>query len=576
VQSILTFISILLIIFSLNSCTKKRDPGQNILRLSISGEIPSLDPANAYDTISGSIVYQVYEQLYQYHYLKRPYTLIPLLAEALPSVDKNGTRYTIKIKKGIPYHDSKVFGGKTRYLKAQDFVTQIKRLAYIPTKSNGWWLFDNRIKGLNQFRNSVGRDFEKFKTTPVSGLQTPDDHTLVIELTSPYPQMLYSLAMSFTTPVPLEAMESSQNNLNEVHVGTGPFKVKSWNPIAGAKLTRFASYRPSFYPTQGDRLSNQKGLLEDAGKKIPFLNEVHYEIIKESQSRWLNFRAKKIDVLKIPKDNFPTAIDGTGKLALELQKENIQLNISPTLTYWWLSFNMKDPLLGKNKNLRLAIAHAVNVSEYIKIFTNNVAQKANSIYPPGVPGYNPTQVLPYKYDLKEAAKYLALAGYPEGKGLPVINYDVRGASATARQQAEFIKQNLAKSGIKIKTHLNTFPAFLKKAHQGKLQFWQDGWAMDYPDAENILQLLISNNHPPGPNVTYFDDPQFNKYFQKLRYLEDGAEKFELMSKMEKIIHDNIPWVMEYYARNYVLIHENVKNYRQSDLIYNNMKYIRLR
>jgi len=570
----LLLISILLLV----STCKKPDANSNkkLLNVPLSGEISTLDPANSYDTISASIVYQCYEQLYEYHYLKRPYTLQPLLAEGPPKIENNGKRYIIKIKKGISYHDDPVFKGKTRFVKAEDFITQIKRLAYLPTRSNGWWLFDGKIKGLNEFRKTVGSDFEKFKSTNVAGLKALDDHTLSIELVEAYPQMVYTLAMSFTSPIPLEVVESYENRLNDKIVGTGPFMLSEW--VASSKLTikRYPKYREAFYPRQGDRMANSRNLLADAGQKIPFLDTVQYHIIKEAQTRWLNFRSKKIDLLIVPKDNFRTAIDPSGKITKDLSEEGIKLQTFPTLTYWWLSFNMKDPLLGKNKKLRLAIAHAIDIDRYIQLFTNNTGQRANSIYPPGIPGYDAAAELPYEYDLEKAKKYLAEAGYPEGKGLPVLTYDVRGSSATNRQQADFVKSSLIKIGIQITEALNTFPAFLEKARKGTLQFWQDGWAMDYPDAENSLQLLVTKNHSPGPNSTFYSNEEFDKLFDKLKLLQDGEEKHRLMRKMEKIIHEDLPWVMQYYSRNYILFHERLNNYRHSDLIYNNMKYLRIK
>ncbi len=565
----------LILLAGLTGCRKNEQTNTNIINVPLSGEISTLDPANSYDTISASVIYQSYEQLYEYHYLKRPYSLKPLLAEALPEVSKDGRTYKIKIKKGIVYHDDPAFNGQKRYLKAQDFITQIKRLAYSPTNSNGWWLFDGKIKGINEFREKVGKDFEKFKSMNIEGVRAPDDYTLIIELTEPYPQMLYTLAMSFTSPMPLEVVEKYDNILNDRMVGTGPFKLEKWLKLSNLKLTRFKDYRETFYPSQGDRLANSRGLLEDAGKKIPFLDGVHYQIIKESQTRWLNFRSEKIDYLIIPKDNYASAVNPNGQLTDELKKDNVKLQVFPTLTYWWLSFNMKDPLLGKNLNLRKAIAHAIDVERYIQVFTNNIGQKANSIYPPGIPGYNPGAQLPYGYNVEKAKEYLAKAGYPEGKGLPELTYDVRGSNATNRQQAEFIKNELSKIGVNVKVMLNTFPGFLKKSRNGKLQFWQDGWAMDYPDAENSLQLLVTKNHSPGPNATFYSNPKFDMLFDKLKFLNDSDEKRELMLQMEQIIHDDLPWVMQYYARNYILYHDYLKNYRHSDLIYNNMKYLKL-
>ncbi|MBT3583863.1 MAG: hypothetical protein HN509_03070 [Halobacteriovoraceae bacterium] len=572
------FTLLALIFLSLLSCRRVTDTQytqKNIINVPLSGEISTLDPASSYDTISASVVYQVYEQLYEYHYLKRPYTLQPLLAEGMPKIENNGRRYTIKIKKGITYHSDPSFNGQPRTVKAQDFITQIKRLAYLPSKSNGWWLFDGKIIGLNKFRETVGLDFEKFRTTSIKGLRAPDDHTLVIDLVEPYPQMLYALAMSFTSPMPIEAVVKYENRLNDRMIGTGPFYLEKWTPLSNLVLKKNPIYRESFYPSQGDRIANTRNLIKDGGKKLPFLEGVKFHVIKEAQTRWLNFRKKNIDLLVIPKDNYSSAINPNGNLTNELETEGIQLQIFPTLTYWWLSFNMKDELLGKNKNLRYAIAHAVNIDRYIRDFTNNIGQKANSIFPPGVPGYNPSNRLPYKYDLKIARDYLKKAGFPEGKGLPQLIYDVRGTSATNRQQAQYIKKELAAIGIKIRYELNTFPAFLEKSRSGKLQFWQDGWAMDYPDPENSLQLLITKNHSPGPNSTFYSNPEFDGLFNQLKLLQDGEKKRKLMEKMENIIFEEMPWIMQYYARNYILYHKRLKNFRHSDLIYNNMKYLRL-
>jgi len=570
-KCILFSVSILFFI----SCKKESDSNGNVLNMALSGEISTLDPANAYDTISASVIYQSYEQLYEYHYLKRPYTIIPLLAEEMPIVENNGKRYTIKIKKGIRYQDDPCFNGKERFVTAQDFINQIKRLAFKGTNSNGWWLFDGKIVGINKFRDEVDTDFEKFKSMQIEGLKAKDEQTLIIDLVEPFPQMLFALTMSFTSPMPMEAIEKYKNLLNDRMIGTGPFQMDKYNPLSGVRLVRNPYFRKALYPEEGDRMANSMNLLKDAGKQIPFIDAIQFQIIKESQTRWLNFMSKKIDVLSIPKDNFESAIDPTGSLTSQLKKEGIQLQIFPTLTYWWLSFNMKDPLLGKNKNLRLAIAHAINTDSYIDTFTNSIGQKANSIYPPGIPGYNPSSTLPYRFDLKIAKDYLSKAGFPDGKGMPELTFDVRGTSSTHRQQAEFVKKELNQIGITVNVVLNPFPAFLEKARVGKLQFWQDGWALDYPDAENVLQLLISKNHPPGPNATYYSNEVFNNLYEKIRTIPEGEEKWNLMGKMEKIINEDMPWVMLYYARNYILFQKRLNNYRHSDVIYNNIKYLKL-
>jgi ABC-type transport system substrate-binding protein len=545
------------------------------MNFALNGEISTLDPANSYDSVSMSVIYQSYEQLYEYHYLLRPYKIIPLIAEDLPKIENGGKRYTIKIKEGIRYHDDPAFGGKPRFVKSVDFVNQIKRLAYIPNKSTGWWLFDGRIKGLNKFRDEVGSDFTKFFDTPVSGLRTPDDQTLIIDLEKPYPQMLNALVMSFTSPMPAEVIKHYSNMLDEVIVGTGPYKLNNWTRGSKLSMSKWEHYHKSFYPNRGDRMAHSRKLLKDAGKRIPFIDNITFHIFKESQTRWLQFLTKKLDFLRVPKDNYNALVTPSGELTKEYKEKGITLEIFSTLTFWWISFNMKDEHLGKNINLRKAIAHAINVKKYIETFTNNIGLRANSIYPPGIPGYDPTRQLPYSYDIEKAKKYLEIAGYPGGKGLPELVYDTRTSSTTQRQRAEFIKNELGKIGIKLKIQTNTFPGFLKKAKEGKLQLWLDGWSLDYPDSENVLQLLTTQNHPPGPNQTNYSSEKFDADFEKLKIMPNGASKYALMKKMEDTVIEDLPWALLYYSRDYIVFHDRLKNFRYSDLIVNKVKYLRL-
>ena len=300
-----------------------------------------------------------------------------------------------------------------------------------------------------------------------------------------------------------------------------------------------------------------------------------FSVIIEPQTDWLNFRKKKIDMVNLTKDHYHLALTEDGKIKQEIIDENIQLQASSTLIYWWVAFNMKDPILGKNLNLRKAIAHALDNDKFIKLFTYNIAEKANSIYPPGIAGYEPDHKLPYDYDIEKAKEYLKRAGYPEGKGLPELTYDVRGTDSRKRQMGEFVQQELRKIGIDVQVRLNTFPSFLDKSRRGELQFWQGGWVLDYPDAENVLQLLATDNLPPGPNSSQYSNPKFDAKFKELRELEDGSRKFQLMKEMENIVNADLPWSMQYYSRNYILYHNYLKNFRYSDIIYNNIKYLKL-
>ncbi len=562
-----------LILVALAACQSKNED-KNELRLTLASEVSTIDPAVCYDQVCQQVVANSYEALYEYEYLQRPYQLRPLLATDMPESSEEGRKITLRLKKNIPYHaHSSIAAGRT--VKAQDVVIAIKRQAFLPTRGQGWWLFDNRVVGLNEWRTKVGNDLEAFFREPVPGLTTPDEHTLVIQLTKPFPQLQFAFAMTFTAPIPEETVRALSNDLTREEVGTGPFVIKDYQPNSQIVLEKFAGYSVSTFPTLGDRLANEKNFLRDAGKALPFLDRIVLLVQKEQQTSWLNFLSDKVDILTLTKDYYQIALGEGGDLSTDLKKKEIQMQVAPTMIYWWLAFNMRDPVVGKNLKLRQAIAHAVDTEKFIKLFTSNVGQRANSIYPPGVPGYDPSATLPYGHDPAKAKELLKEAGYPDGKDLPELTFDVRGNATLNRQIAEFVAQELAAIGVKAKISLNSFPIFLDRSRRGELQFWHGGWILDYPDAENILQLLSSKNFPPGLNSTYYQNKTVDALFEKIRFMPEGPAKHALMAQAEQEVHRELPWVMLYYTRNYVLAQKRVRNYRYSDIIANFAKYVRL-
>jgi len=241
---------LLVLVILIVGCTRKGTKSDT-LEISLANEISTIDPVGCYDTVCFVPVTQVYESLYEFDYLKRPYTLRPLLAQSMPQVSSDRLTYTLKVKKGIRYHSSALLP-QNREVKAQDFINQIKRLAFQGSiNSRGFWLVDGKIKGLNEWREKVQTDLNLFFTESVEGLQAPDDETLVITLNSPYPQLLYALSLSFTSPIPEEAIRASKNDFSLQAVGTGAYTISSYNPVQGVELKKNPHYVTSTYPIDG-------------------------------------------------------------------------------------------------------------------------------------------------------------------------------------------------------------------------------------------------------------------------------------------------------------------------------------
>lgn len=529
------------------------------LNYPIPTDISTLDPALCYDEACQLVLGQIYEPLIEYEYFERPYKLKPLLIEEMPLISNNGTVYTFKLKKNIYYHNQKLLPENSREVKARDFINQIKRIAFIKTQSKGWWIFDNKVKGINKFRDQVKTLDDMFKNE-IEGVSAPDDYTLKITILKPDPQFIYSFTMGFIVPLPEEIIRKADNNLRETTLGTGAYKLKSWVESSEIKLVTHEDFHEDFFP----------GTLE----KLPFIPSINFKIIKESNTRWLNFIKGKLDLFEIDKDEHAMALNDQGELKEDIKKLGITNNLTPTLTYWWVSFNMTHPILGRNKKLRKAIAYAIDQERYIALFTNNTGERANSIYPPAIAGHHKNP-WPIQHDLIKAKELLSEAGFPNGKGLPTFKFDLRNSSTKRRQIGEFFKSQLSKIGINLDIIPNTFPGYLKKAREGKLEIWQDGWIMDYPDPENSLQLLVSDNAAPGPNVTSFKNKHFDRLFLELKETGSPQRKMEILTELEDIVKEELPWHMLYYSRYNILTHDRLKNYQFTNVIRNFAKYLKI-
>lgn len=561
-------LSVILVLGYFHFKEKNKQASQEV-NVVIFDPIKSFDPAVTFTDDSLKVMGQALETLYQYHYLKRPFEAIPLLARDLPEISEDGRTYTIRIRENIFYHNHKGYLGKNRKVIAQDFVWQIKRLAYAPINSPGTWLFEGKIKGFNKFSKTVGNDYQKFLTVDLEGVRAIDEHTLEIELVRPEPNLLYFLAMTFTSPTPFELIKKFDNKLDSILVGTGPFYIEKMND-KGYYMKAFERFHEEYYPSSGDRYANTEDLLLFSKKRLPFLKRLNFLIFNDEDLAWQAFREGTIDIINVPKAHLNDVASSNSKLMSEFNEKGIQVKHFSRQTTRWIGFNMNDPIIGANKNLRLAIAHAIDTEKYVEVITNNTNLKANSIFNPSISGYRPDHTLKYSFDLSKAKNFFKESGYKPGQ--LTLTYSTRGKLQIHFEEAEFLKKSLSKLGIKLLIQPLEFSEFIKKGRSGKLQMWTDNWIYDYPDAENLLQLLITRNHP-GINKSGFSNIKVDDLYERLSRTLDKEKRYNIMYEIENIVEEELPWVMLMYESTYMAQNSNIKNFRKSFFIRNHYKYI---
>jgi ABC-type transport system substrate-binding protein len=528
------------------------DRGKNILYSAFTERPKHLDPVQSYTEDEARFTQQVYEPPLQYHYLRRPYELVPLTALEVPKAApaaNGGSVYTIRIRPGIRYQPHPGFVPEnhalareriesldspyalplgTRELTADDYIYEIKRLASPRLHSPILGLMAEKIVGLGDLAERLRKfdtrrqDWLDLRKHRLEGVEKVDKYTYRVRLKESYPQFVYWLAMPFFAPMPWEAdrffhqpgMAERNFTLDWWPVGTGAYMLTENNPNAKMELQRNPHFRGEPYPTQGEPGDAAAGLLRDAGRTMPFVERVVYSREKESIPYWNKFLQGYYDSSAIPSDTFDqavrVAVGGEVGLTPEMEAKGIELRTSPDTTILYLGVNWLDDVVGgdsgRSRKLRQAIAIAIDWEEFISIFLNGRGKVAHDPLAPGIfgqrtgaEGINPVTHVweggrAQRRSVDEAKQLLAEAGYPNGRdaktGAPLVLYlDTVGRGPGDKPRFDWWRRQFAKIAVQLEIRDTDWNRFQEKIRKGSQQLYILGWNADYPDPENFLFLL---------------------------------------------------------------------------------------
>jgi ABC-type transport system substrate-binding protein len=225
---------------------------------------------------------------------------------------------------------------------------------------------------------------------------------------------------------------------------------------------------------------------------------------------------------------------------------------------------MKDPLLGSNKKLRQALAYLVDVQAEIEVLQNGRGRKLKSLVPVEFPGSErETGATTYTYDLAQAKRLLAEAGYPDGKGLPVLTITYGATAAATRQLADQQRAKFAAAGVQVKANFVDWPTYLRAVEAANYQLAASAWLADYPDAENFFQLLYSKNAPPGPNHTGFNNAAYDKAYEASRFMPHGPERIALFKSMNDIVREEVPVILGLNSLRFGITQNWLRNFKRN-------------
>ncbi|MDO9011845.1 MAG: ABC transporter substrate-binding protein [Gallionella sp.] len=639
------------------------EAGKPILYTAFTERPKHLDPAQAYSENEYEFLANIYAPPLQYHYLKRPYQLVPLAASAMPAVRYLDAQrrllpetasaekiaysvYEIHIKPDMRFQPHPAFArdakgeleylhlspddlrdihapadfahSGTRRVQAADYVYQIKRLAHPQLHLPIYGVMSEYIVGLKEYAATLQQalrenpdSFLDLNGHALSGVEVVDETTYRITVYGKYPQFAYWLAMPFFAPMPQEVerfyaqpgMKERNLTLDWWPVGSGPYYLSENDPNRRMVLSRNPYYDSESYPTEGEAGDAAAGLLRDAGKPLPLIDQVIFTLEKETIPYWNKFLQGYYDASGISSDSFDQAVQvsvgGEANVTDAMQEQGIALSTSVATSTMYTGFNWLDPVVGgdseKTRKLRQAIAIAVDFEEFVSIFANGRGIAAQSPLPPGIFGYRDgeaginsvvydwTEGQPVRKSIAEAKRLLAEAGYPGGvdektRQPLVINLDTTANGVGNKSRLDWMRKQFDKINVQLVVRSTDYNRFQDKIRRGDTQMFYFGWNADYPDPENFLFLLHGAQAKVGKggeNAANYSNPEYDSLFEQMKNMENSPQRQAIIDRMLAILHRDTPWLWGFHPKNYVLQHGWLHNVKPNVMANNKLKYWRV-
>jgi len=489
-----------------------------------SGDPPTLDPALAGDADSAVYVAEIYSGLVM---LDPNLKVVPDIAERWEVSDDRKT-YTFYLRKEAKFHDG-------RPVTAQDFKYSIERTANPATASPTADTYLGDIVGVKE--RLMGRASE------VSGVKVIDNYTLQITIDAPKAYFLAKMTYPTAYVVDKNNVERGGRTWTNKPNGTGPFKLKEY--VRGQRL--ILSKNDDFYLDPKPSVAEVQFILSGGSFMTMYENG--------------DLDSVAVGISDIERVNDPTS---------PLNKE---LSINPELSTQFIVFNTRKPPFDDPK-VRQAFALAIDREKVVEVVFKKMPPVANSILPPGMPGYvEPETKLPY--DPAKAKQLLAESKYA-GR-LPDITWTTTGAGGSAAQDIQAMTAMLKETlGVRIsiqQTDWATFIGQLNNPARNPYQIFDIGWIGDYSDPENFLDILFRTGSTQ--NWSAYSNPQLDKLLDQAAVERDNAARFKLYQQAEQMILADYPVVPLTHSRQHWLTKPYVKGMTYPALIIPHLRFVSL-
>lgn len=428
--------------------------------------------------------FQISDAIFDRLFDKDPETMelqLNLLAD-WPKISEDGLTYTCELKKGVKWHDG-------TELTTKDIEFTFNYFYDDATASDNTWVSEV-IKGCF--------DMENGESDYLEGMKIIDDYNFEFTLMYPYAAFEATLATSMIPILPahLRADAGDEWGTTILPVGTGPYKVKSFEPGVEVVLETNQDYHGT--------VPNCDGII---------ITEM------DTSTALMEFEAGNIDFCEVPSDMTAT------------YKEAFPDNFHSQVVAGTIRFGMNCSMAPLDDvRVRQAIAMSVDKHELTDGYFGGNTVATNCVIPDGIAGYDSTTP-EITRDIDGAKALLAEAGYPNGVEFTAI---VRESSTSFPLELQLLQEQMKEAGIIMNIEKVDSATYSEMRNSNRIQSNLADWYADYMDADMYLYALFHSTFCDGFSIAYHDD-WLDEQLEIARSSQDPAERTELYKKLDRYL-----------------------------------------
>ena len=482
--------------------SKENNEAKNVeqkLTFALQNEPDGLDPGITNNSYASPFLCNVFEGLITYDVDNN---LVPGNAESW-EISDDGLVYTFKLRDGLKWSDGSD-------LTADDYIYSWKRVLNPKTAGKYVDMLTSYIKNAKEYYE--GKCDEKDL-----GIKAVDKKTIEITLNAPTPFFLDVLSMWVYDPVKKDVVEAAPDRWAQdakTYISNGPFKISEMKFGESVVLVKNENYWNA---------ENVK------------LEEITFRYILEQSTALSAFEAGEIDGSReVPPADLP-----------RLKAESDSLQIVPSFgTTYYLINNKVKPL--DDVRVRKALNLALDRTDLIENVLQSTDEPAFSIVSPGymINGKDYTEGRPNhgidaKANVAEAKKLLAEAGYPDGKGFPVLRFSY-STNPIFKKVVEAMQQ-MWKQNLNIDMQISTeeWKVYYDNVQAGKYDIAQMGWGGDYLHPMTFLPLFVTDG---TNNNSFYSNPKYDELVAKAQSETDAVKAAAIMRESEEVLMADYPFL----------------------------------